>query len=97
MTKVLTEMDGLSWREKLPPIPTVPMAVKEKLLQSTATATASAPAPARNAQQNGVKEKDKPGIHCFFLIHHGLCFVCVIVGFLFPKERAEQWFYFHVC
>ncbi|XP_041944111.1 mitochondrial import receptor subunit TOM34 [Alosa sapidissima] len=56
MTKVLTEMDGPSWREKLPPIPTVPIAVKEKLLQSTASASAPAP----NAQQNGVKEKAKP-------------------------------------
>ncbi|KAM9814041.1 mitochondrial import receptor subunit TOM34 [Neosynchiropus ocellatus] len=33
MTKALTEADGPSWREKLPPIPTVPMSVKEKLCQ----------------------------------------------------------------
>ncbi|XP_031423801.1 mitochondrial import receptor subunit TOM34 isoform X2 [Clupea harengus] len=57
MTKVLTEMDGLSWREKLPPIPTVPMEVKEKLLQASAPAQAPAP----NTQQNGIKENDKPG------------------------------------
>ncbi|XP_053723546.1 mitochondrial import receptor subunit TOM34 [Synchiropus splendidus] len=31
MTKALAEADGPSWREKLPPIPTVPMSVKEKL------------------------------------------------------------------
>lgn len=68
MTKVLTETDGPSWREKLPPIPTVPMSVKEKLLQPTAAATSPAttptPAPAQSTasktQQNGVKEKDKP-------------------------------------
>lgn len=34
MTKALTEMDGPSWREKLPPIPNVPMPVKEKYLQT---------------------------------------------------------------
>ncbi|KAL2090650.1 hypothetical protein ACEWY4_012913 [Coilia grayii] len=68
MTKVLTEMDGTSWREKLPPIPTVPLSVKEKLLQPNAAAPAPAPAPAptpaptpaSNTQQNGVKEKVKP-------------------------------------
>ncbi|XP_072541035.1 mitochondrial import receptor subunit TOM34 [Salminus brasiliensis] len=48
MSKALTDMDGPSWREKLPPIPTVPLAVKEKLLQ----ATSSTP----TAQQNGVVE-----------------------------------------
>ncbi|XP_056130491.1 mitochondrial import receptor subunit TOM34 [Lampris incognitus] len=36
MTKVLTEVDGLSWREKLPPIPTVSLAVKERLAQQAA-------------------------------------------------------------
>ncbi|XP_030636820.1 mitochondrial import receptor subunit TOM34 [Chanos chanos] len=51
MTKALSEVDGPSWREKLPPIPTVPMAVKEKWAQ-----TASA---APTTQQNGIK--DKPG------------------------------------
>ncbi|KAK3575057.1 hypothetical protein QTP86_019766 [Hemibagrus guttatus] len=40
MTKALTEMDGPSWREKLPPIPNVPMPVKEKYLQ-TANSTVS--------------------------------------------------------
>ncbi|XP_017539778.1 mitochondrial import receptor subunit TOM34 isoform X1 [Pygocentrus nattereri] len=48
MTKALTDMDGPAWREKLPPIPTVPLEVKEKLLQ----AASSAPP----AQQNGIKE-----------------------------------------
>ncbi|KAF5901754.1 mitochondrial import receptor subunit TOM34, partial [Clarias magur] len=42
MTKALTEMDGPSWREKLPPIPTVPMPIKEKFLR-TATPTVTAP------------------------------------------------------
>uniref|UniRef100_A0A669EHF0 Translocase of outer mitochondrial membrane 34 n=1 Tax=Oreochromis niloticus TaxID=8128 RepID=A0A669EHF0_ORENI len=36
MTKALTETDGPSWREKLPPIPTVPLSVKEKLAQMSA-------------------------------------------------------------
>lgn len=35
MTKALTELDGPSWREKLPPIPTVPLTVKEKFLRTT--------------------------------------------------------------
>nr|ACI69797.1 Mitochondrial import receptor subunit TOM34 [Salmo salar] len=35
MTKCLTEVDGHSWREKLPPIPIVPMAVKENFSQAT--------------------------------------------------------------
>lgn len=48
MSKALTDMDGPSWREKLPPIPTVPLAVKVKLQQ----ATSSTP----TAQQNGVME-----------------------------------------
>ncbi|XP_026860771.2 mitochondrial import receptor subunit TOM34 [Electrophorus electricus] len=48
MTKALIDMDGPSWREKLPPIPTVPMAIKEKLLQSASTAP--------TIQQNGVQE-----------------------------------------
>ncbi|XP_008406507.1 mitochondrial import receptor subunit TOM34 [Poecilia reticulata] len=57
MTKALTEADGPSWREKLPPIPTVPLAVREKLAQRAAGSGPKAnPAP----QQNGVKKTDKP-------------------------------------
>lgn len=79
MTKVLTEMDGLSWREKLPPIPTVPMEVKEKLLQASAPAQAPAP----NTQQNGIKENDKPGIYGHLSgLSHVSCFLTV--SFLFP-------------
>ncbi|XP_072288343.1 mitochondrial import receptor subunit TOM34 [Eucyclogobius newberryi] len=37
MTKALTEIDGPSWREKLPPIPTVPMSVRERLNQQPAS------------------------------------------------------------
>ncbi|KAM7421909.1 hypothetical protein PAMA_010130 [Pampus argenteus] len=48
MTKALTEADGPSWREKLPPIPTVPLSVREKLAQQ--------PAP----QQNGTTQTNKP-------------------------------------
>ncbi|KAM9362443.1 mitochondrial import receptor subunit TOM34 [Symphorus nematophorus] len=57
MTKALTEADGLSWREKLPPIPTVPMSVKEKLAQ---TATANAAQQKPTPQQNGTTQKNKP-------------------------------------
>ncbi|XP_060775119.1 mitochondrial import receptor subunit TOM34 isoform X2 [Neoarius graeffei] len=53
MTKALTEMDGPSWREKLPPIPTVPMPVKEKFLQ---TATSSI-----TAQQNNLNGNKQSG------------------------------------
>lgn len=57
MTKALTEADGPSWREKLPPIPTVPLSVREKLTQQTTTNTAKQnPAP----QQNGTRETKKP-------------------------------------
>ncbi|XP_067230141.1 mitochondrial import receptor subunit TOM34 [Chanodichthys erythropterus] len=55
MTKALTDIDGPSWREKLPPIPTVPMSVKESLAQATISAS--------NSQQNGVidNKKKAPG------------------------------------
>ncbi|XP_016367751.1 mitochondrial import receptor subunit TOM34-like [Sinocyclocheilus rhinocerous] len=55
MTKALTDIDGPSWREKLPPIPTVPMSVKESLAQ--AASSASSP------QQNSVidNKKKAPG------------------------------------
>ncbi|XP_039971763.1 mitochondrial import receptor subunit TOM34 [Xiphias gladius] len=53
MTKALTEADGPSWREKLPPIPTVPLSVREKLAQQT-TANAAKPNPA--PQQNGTRQ-----------------------------------------
>lgn len=56
MTKALTEADGPSWREKLPPIPTVPLSVKEKLAQQTAAKTTQPnPAP----QQNGTRQTNK--------------------------------------
>lgn len=58
MTKALTEADGLSWREKLPPIPTVPLSVREKLTQK---ATATSPQPNPTPQQNGTKQTNKPG------------------------------------
>lgn len=56
MTKALTEADGPSWREKLPPIPAVPLAVREKLVQK-----AAAPQPKPADQQNGVKKTSRPG------------------------------------
>lgn len=56
MTKALTEMDGPSWREMLPPIPTVPMQVKEKFLL-TANSTMA-------AQQNNLSG-NKPGKKIF--------------------------------
>ncbi|KPP60804.1 hypothetical protein Z043_121163 [Scleropages formosus] len=51
MTKALTDQDGLAWREKLPPIPTVPLAVREKASQ---TATSIPP-----AQQNGTNQRER--------------------------------------
>lgn len=56
MTKALTEADGPSWREKLPPIPTVPLSVKEKLSQTAASATQ----PKSTEQQNGTAQPNKP-------------------------------------
>ncbi|XP_045932135.1 mitochondrial import receptor subunit TOM34 isoform X1 [Micropterus dolomieu] len=57
MSKALTEADGLSWREKLPPIPTVPLSVREKLAsQTTVIAPQSNPAP----KQNGIRQTNKP-------------------------------------
>ncbi|XP_044077538.1 mitochondrial import receptor subunit TOM34 [Siniperca chuatsi] len=57
MTKALTEADGLSWREKLPPIPTVPLSVREKLAQKT---TANAAQPNPTPKQNGTRQTNKP-------------------------------------
>ncbi|XP_029946754.1 mitochondrial import receptor subunit TOM34 [Salarias fasciatus] len=56
MTKALTEADGPSWREKLPPIPTVPLSVKEKLSQTAAGAAQPKP----TEQQNGTTKPNKP-------------------------------------
>lgn len=57
MTKALTEADGLSWREKLPPIPTVPLSVRQKLTQQTAVSQPKQPA----LQQNGTKATNPTG------------------------------------
>lgn len=51
MTKALTEMDGPSWREKLPPIPTVPMSVKANFLQTANSAVI--------AEKNNLHENKK--------------------------------------
>lgn len=57
MTKALTEADGPSWREKLPPIPTVPLSVREKLAQK---ATVSAAQPNPTPKQNSTRQTNKP-------------------------------------
>ncbi|XP_068560607.1 mitochondrial import receptor subunit TOM34 [Cebidichthys violaceus] len=57
MTKALTEADGPSWREKLPPIPTVSLSDREKLAQKT---TANAAQPNPSARQNGSRQSNKP-------------------------------------
>lgn len=59
-TKALTEVDGPSWREKLPPIPTVPLSVREKLNQQPAS-PASPASPAQNITTNntGPSEKER--------------------------------------
>ncbi|XP_049437000.1 mitochondrial import receptor subunit TOM34 [Epinephelus fuscoguttatus] len=56
MTKALTEADGLSWREKLPPIPTVPLSVREKLVQRAA---GNAAPPNPTPKQNGTRQTNK--------------------------------------
>ncbi|XP_029006482.1 mitochondrial import receptor subunit TOM34 [Betta splendens] len=58
MTKALTEADGPSWREKLPPIPTVPLSVREKLTQQN---TVNAAKENSKPQQNSTKQKPAPG------------------------------------
>lgn len=65
MTKALTEADGLSWREKLPPIPTVPLAVREKLSQKT---SGGATQPKATAEQNNTRQTNKPGEMSFFIL-----------------------------
>ncbi|XP_023256922.1 mitochondrial import receptor subunit TOM34 [Seriola lalandi dorsalis] len=57
MTKALTETDGPSWREKLPPIPTVPLSVREKLTQQP---TANTPKPNPAPQHNGTTPTNRP-------------------------------------
>ncbi|XP_070816025.1 mitochondrial import receptor subunit TOM34 [Chaetodon trifascialis] len=56
MTKALTEADGPSWREKLPPIPAVPLSVREKLARKT---TANAGQTTTTPQQNGTTQTNK--------------------------------------
>ncbi|XP_054640757.1 mitochondrial import receptor subunit TOM34 isoform X2 [Dunckerocampus dactyliophorus] len=50
MSKALAEADGPTWREKLPPIPTVPLAVREKMGRRCAA----------TSQQNGATQSHKP-------------------------------------
>ncbi|XP_017335188.1 mitochondrial import receptor subunit TOM34 [Ictalurus punctatus] len=61
MTKALTEMDGPDgWREKLPPIPTVPMSVKEKFLRTTKSTVNAQPNNLNgNKQMSGDVKKAK--------------------------------------
>lgn len=60
MTKALTEADGPSWREKLPPIPTVPLSVREKLAQQSAAKAGQPNQPKPAVQQNGTTQTNKP-------------------------------------
>lgn len=64
MTKALTEADGPSWREKLPPIPTVSLSDREKLSQKS---TANAAQPNPTPKQNGTRQTNKPGENVGFL------------------------------
>ena len=64
MSKALTEADGPSWREKLPPIPTVPLSIREKLGQQTPNNILK-PTPA--PQQNGSREAKKKGEDIYLL------------------------------
>ncbi|XP_077053967.1 mitochondrial import receptor subunit TOM34 [Siphateles boraxobius] len=60
MTNVLTSIDGPSWREKLPPIPNVPMSVKESYVQAQqgrmVDNTEKAPGPAAVKKAKALKE-----------------------------------------
>ncbi|TNN42715.1 Mitochondrial import receptor subunit TOM34 [Liparis tanakae] len=56
MTKALTEADGLSWREKLPPIPTISLSDREKLAQKSPAAAAAPP----TAKHNGNRQTNRP-------------------------------------
>lgn len=53
MTKALTDQDGPEWREKLPPIPSVPLAVRERPTQMAT--------PTPTTQQNGTCQTERPG------------------------------------
>lgn len=83
MTKALTEMDGPSWREKLPPIPTVPMSVKEKLGQAAS--------PASSSQQNNVIDNKKKGIYlcCTEQMPH-TCLQNLIFSRFIPSTRTRR-------
>uniref|UniRef100_A0A3P9I0M5 Translocase of outer mitochondrial membrane 34 n=1 Tax=Oryzias latipes TaxID=8090 RepID=A0A3P9I0M5_ORYLA len=59
MTKALTEADGPSWREKLPPIPSVPVSVREKFTRQSA---ANVKQHISAANQNGIKQTNKPAL-----------------------------------
>ncbi|XP_034389673.1 mitochondrial import receptor subunit TOM34 [Cyclopterus lumpus] len=59
MTKALTEADGLSWREKLPPIPTISLSDREKLAQKS-PASAAPPNPTPTPKHNGTRQTNKP-------------------------------------
>lgn len=74
MTKALTEADGLSWREKLPPIPTVPLAVREKLSQKT---SGGATQPKATAEQNNTRQTNKPGEMSFLILTDKSELVCI--------------------
>lgn len=54
MTQALTEQDGPSWREKLPPIPTISLSDRERLAEAGAKAQGDR---ISTAQQNGTTAK----------------------------------------
>ncbi|XP_077459617.1 mitochondrial import receptor subunit TOM34 [Stigmatopora argus] len=59
MTKALTEADGPAWREKLPTIPTVPLAVREKLSRAApAAAAAGGDVSAEDARRAGALKEE---------------------------------------
>uniref|UniRef100_A0A8C2FB67 Mitochondrial import receptor subunit TOM34 n=1 Tax=Cyprinus carpio TaxID=7962 RepID=A0A8C2FB67_CYPCA len=57
MTKALSDVDGPSWREKLPPIPTVPMSVKESLAQAATIMLCFTPGPEAAKKAKALKEE----------------------------------------
>lgn len=69
MTKVLTEVDGPGWREKLPDIPPVPMGVRERVAQQarqsanttpSTTPTSSTTTTPQQQQHNGGRGLNAP-------------------------------------
>lgn len=63
ITRMLIEQDGPGWREKLPEIPVVPLAVQQQHREKPVSAEVAEARAARAAQEEG-----RPRFFCFFLL-----------------------------